>query len=582
MPLFLFEDTLKDKSFYFSDPVEEVLANEPAQVAEALEKIDQLRRRGHFVAGFVAYEAGYSFFPTHASPHKKPDLPLIHFYAFKNKNSGWPTEWLQSTDSAPPTLTNFSWDTSFETYENLQNEIRKNLFSGNIYQQNQTLQMSFSCSQDALSMYRHLRLLQKTPYTAYLNFPTYQILSFSPELFYKKTGENIFVEPMKGTSSISESAHVLRNDGKNISENLMIVDLLRNDLGRLAHPGSVVVDELFKVQTLETVHQMTSKISATIDKEMSILSLFEALFPCGSITGAPKWSSMQFIRDQESSPRGVYTGAIGFVEPNNDHCFNVAIRTITHTNDSFKLGIGGGIVADSQAQSEYKEALLKSRFLRKLNSRFFLFETFLFDGEKCRDLAMHLERLIKSANDFGFEMSKSQIEQDLLARVQDLSGAHKIKVKLMYDGEYQMEMTPLVAIDNGVENFGDKSLPLISLSSQKINSQDIFRKYKTSQRDLYDQEYLNATHQGLYDYVFLNEKDEIAEASRHNIFVNAGGRWKTPPLSAGALPGIARQKAIAQFQASEEKLTIADIRHADEIILTNSVRGCVPVLWNES
>ncbi len=347
-PFFLFEDTLLGEDFYFKNPTEEICVYDLRDVKPCLEKVDLLRRQGHYVAGYMAYEAGYCFYPVQEDFFKKSATPLLHFFSFSKKFSGLTERSNGSTAraSASGSLIDFTWDTSFEDYSLLQQQIRENLYNGEIYQQNQTIQLSFSCGQEAWDVYTRLREEQKTHYTCFLDFGTYQILSFSPELFYRKRGETVFVEPMKGTLPIIQKPEVLQTDEKNISENLMIVDLLRNDLGKIARPGSVVVEDLFKVQTLKTVHQMTSKISAKVDAETSVCTLFESLFPCGSITGAPKWSAMKLIAQQEHSPRGVYTGAIGFVEPDNNHCFSVAIRTLTVTQNRYSMGVGGGIVVD--------------------------------------------------------------------------------------------------------------------------------------------------------------------------------------------------------------------------------------------
>jgi para-aminobenzoate synthetase/4-amino-4-deoxychorismate lyase len=588
-PFLLFEDTLKQEAFYFSNPEEEIVVFDLAMVGAAFERLDQLRKQGLYVAGFVAYEAGYSFFPATEVPLKKPQQPLLHFYAFSQKHNGHSKDFPVAQQSPTPleqtsaaALTDFAWDTSLELYSKLQNKIREHLFSGDIYQQNQTVQLSFTCEQSARELYLRLRSLQKTHYTAFLKFPNYQILSFSPELFYRKSGESIFVEPMKGTSPVSEDAEVLKNDEKNISENLMIVDLLRNDLGKIAHPGSVEVSELFRVQTLETVHQMTSKISAKIDRETSVLTLFQSLFPCGSITGAPKWSAMQFINAQEVSARGVYTGAIGYIEPNNDQCFSVAIRTIAARKNRFTLGVGGGIIADSEVQSEFEEVLLKSRFVRKLNSSFYLFETLLFDGGTCRDLDLHLLRLKKSAQELGFEMNGELIKKTVMTRVEGLSGAHKVKITLQCDGEFEIKISDLaIGLAHGIVKDFAEPPRHITLSPLKIDSKSVFQKHKTSNRELYESEFTRGQQLGFYDLVFLNERDEVAEASRHNIFVKMNGIWKTPPLSSGALPGVARQRAIVELGAKEVVLFVEDVRSADEILLTNSVRGIVRVLWGD-
>jgi para-aminobenzoate synthetase / 4-amino-4-deoxychorismate lyase len=574
-PFLLFEDTIKGDSFYFTEPIEEICARDASEVIPAFARMDELGRKGFYVAGFVSYEAGYCFFPSGGMIAKAPEHPLLHFYAFTKKITGLPENLLTAEAGVPLFLSNFCWDTSREHYVSSQNQIHEHLCNGDIYQQNQTLQMTFACNREPLQVYRHLRKMQKTSYTAYLNFPDYKILSFSPELFYQKTKQTVVVEPMKGTLVVSEKPEVLKNDEKNISENLMIVDLLRNDLGRIAHPGSVKVEQLFHVQTFETVHQMTSKISAQVDKDISVLSLFESLFPCGSITGAPKWSAMKFIHQQEVSARGVYTGAIGYIEPNNDQSFNVAIRTLTFRNNLFNMGVGGGIVADSDIKAEYQEALLKSRFVRKLNSDFFIFETFLFDGFTCRYLSLHLQRLLNSAQEFGFEIDLALIESEILFHVRNLSGDHKIKVKLMYDGEFAVESQKIEKAQNS------QKASLVALSAKRVDSQNIFQKHKTSRRELYDADYEVAQKNGFYDFIFLNEKNQVVEASRHNIFIKTQGQWRTPPLSSGALPGIARQRALGELRAQEEMFSIEDVRRAEEILLTNSVRGCVRVQWRE-
>jgi para-aminobenzoate synthetase/4-amino-4-deoxychorismate lyase len=262
----------------------------------------------------------------------------------------------------------------------------------------------------------------------------------------------------------------------------------------------------------------------------------------------------------------------------------------------------GGIIVDSEVQSEFEEVLLKSRFVRKLNGSFYLFETFLFDGRTCRDLDLHLQRLKTSAQDLGFEMKREEIQKAVFTKVQNLSGSHKVKIQLQYDGGFEVEIADLVPelasrpspakkperdfsprmnINDSPLFINGEKIPRVCLSAQKINSQSIFQKYKTSNREVYDDEWMRSQKHGFYDLIFLNERDEVAEASRHNIFIKANGQWKTPPLSSGALPGIARQRAIAELSAKEDVFFVEDLHSADEILLTNSVRGMVRVLWSD-
>jgi para-aminobenzoate synthetase/4-amino-4-deoxychorismate lyase len=376
---------------------------------------------------------------------------------------------------------------------------------------------------------------------------------------------------MKGTLSSDQDAQKLLRDEKQIAENLMIVDLLRNDLGKIAFPGSVNVENLFKIQTLETVHQMTSKISAQIEPQTPILDLFSSLFPCGSITGAPKWRTMQAIRDIEKSPRGVYTGAIGFVEPNNDHCFSVAIRTLTHIDQRYYLGVGGGIVIDSKADQEWQEAQLKGQFVSKLNKDFYLFETLLFDGTVFKNWPAHFNRLQKSAQFFDFSLDRQNFLDELEKHRAKLSPkSYKIKIKLSYNGNVQIESELI----NPMGSRRD-----IILSDRRVQSKDIFQSHKTSRRKLYDEEWQRASAQGAYEVFFLNERNHLAEASRHNIFIRKNKQWYTPRLEDGVLPGIERQEALKDLNAEEKTLALEDMSSADEILLTNSVRGRVSVTW---
>lgn len=561
----IFEDAIQKKSFLFQNPVERLYARTLDEVPAAFAKMEEYRMQGFYLAGFVAYEAGFAFFPSFEGPMRFSAQPLIDFGVFREKQIFEGTE----PDETPSVvISDVSFDTTQEEYLSQQKTIQKNLWAGEIYQLNQTFQMSFRANLSAQNLYTNLKKNQSTSYSAFLQFDDYEVLSLSPELFYQKQGSQIKTQPMKGTLALGQDTKLLTEDEKNVAENLMIVDLLRNDLGKIAKPGSVRVEQLFHVQQLATVQQMTSTICADVETDLPIGTIFSSLFPCGSITGAPKWSAMQKIAKLESSPRGVYTGAIGFVEPNNDQCFNVAIRTIVTQDKKHSMGLGGGIVVDSKGDQEYKEAHLKSRFLRQCNHHFFLFETILFDGARLVHLEEHLHRLQSSALFYNFEINASEIGRQLNEFQQTCKEPQIIKLQLFWDGQIKISARQRLA---------PPTEPRVAVSLRRINSQNHFQFHKTSSRALYDQEWERVQKQNIYDVLFLNERDELVEASRHNLFLKVDNQWWTPPLSSGVLPGIERGLLLKKGFAKERVLLMSDLKSAQDVLLTNSVRGQVSV-----
>jgi para-aminobenzoate synthetase / 4-amino-4-deoxychorismate lyase len=567
----LFEDTKKtQQSFSFSKPRARVFATSLEEVLPALSAIEQWQTQGYYVAGYISYEAGWALMPKRPSELKLAEHPLLDFYVFKEKTLSIEKE----GDASKASIYHFQQNLTTNDYHSKIEEIFTQLRLGNTYQVNFTQRMNFSSTGDAWSTYQTLRREQRVEYSAFFDIPGLQILSFSPELFLKKTGTHLFTRPMKGTISRdadplkdSQNKEFLATDLKNRAENVMIVDLLRNDMGKMAVPGSVHVNRLFAVEDYETVYQMVSDIECELNPDVGFKTIFENLFPCGSITGAPKLKTMEIISQLESEPRGVYTGAIGYLEPNGDFCFNVAIRTLVKEADKpYCLGVGGGILIDSKADEEYQEAQLKSRFVKRANSDFYLFETLRFEKEQFKNLQEHLERLKKSAQVFAFEFSEEAIRHKL----ESISGVEPRRVRLSLWSHGKLE----------VESFAIEPLaphPEVVISETLIQAKNIFQHHKTSRRSLYDDQYQKARSQGFYDIIFLNEKGELVEASRHNLFIQKQGQWLTPPLAAGALAGIERGHALKDMPAREETLTVKDLKEASEIILTNSVRGRVSV-----
>jgi para-aminobenzoate synthetase / 4-amino-4-deoxychorismate lyase len=577
----LFEDTKSSPptAFLFREPVAEIKAENLSEIPLALEKMDEWRSKGYFVAGAAAYEAGWAFIKN-KSGFKAPSIPLLQFYVFKNKETVRLEDLMVFQAPLPehPFIYEVQENIRYEAYAEKLKKLQAYFINGETYQVNFSLRQNFKTDLNSPQLYRSLRSFQKVSYGAYLQFPQGATLSFSPELFFKKEGSKLTTKPMKGTSPRSsklaideKNRNFLRTDEKTLAENLMIVDLLRNDMGRLAKPGSVEVENLFEVQSFETVHQMLTTIHAEIDPQTKIGELFECLFPCGSITGAPKVRTMEIISELEDEPRGIYTGSIGYITPENNFYFNVAIRTLVQKSEySYELGLGGGVLVDSKPQDEYKECLLKGQFVKKINDGFTIFESFLFDGKECVNLDMHLDRQEKSCHHFGFPFDRFEAQERLRMF---LRGAPNKPVKI----KLSVTVTGALQLDAASVGLPSEKPLIVAISEQRTNSKDLFLYHKTSHRHLYDNEGRIAARNDIYDILFFNEREELTEASRHNVFLQIEGQWFTPVLSSGVLPGVQREKTIKELNANEKSLSKFDLQRAERILLTNSVRGHVEV-----
>lgn len=392
------------------------------------------------------------------------------------------------------------------------------------------------------------------------------VVSLSPELFLERRGERLITRPMKGTAPRAQPPEVLRQSVKDLAENLMIVDLLRNDLGRVAENGSVTVDELFAIEAYPTVWQMVSEISATV-RGKSFADILRALFPCGSITGAPKIRAMQIAAELESGPRGLYTGALGWLAPDGDFRLNVAIRTLELAADRRgRLGIGSAVVADSQASAEWRECLLKASFLGDCDPGLVLIETLRREAGAYPRLAGHLQRLRASARWLGFPLDEAALQSRLAA--QPAAGTWRVRLTLDKAGMLDLRSFPLGAEPPGAR--------FALLAGEPVAAADPLRQHKTSGRARYD-----AALQGIandpqvFDVVFLNEDGEVAEGARSNVFVERDGVLLTPPLRSGALPGVLRAELLAAGRAREAVLRVEDL--AGGFLLGNALRGLIPV-----
>jgi len=469
--------------------------------------------------------------------------------------------------------------------------IRDYIAAGDSYQVNYTYRLHFDTYGEPLGLYRQLRARQPVPYGALIALPDGRaVLSLSPELFVRCIDGVLTAQPMKGTApAVTEDelenqrrAIQLAQDEKNRAENLMIVDLLRNDLGRVAVNGSVTVPDLFKVTRFGQVLQMTSTITAQLRTDATLTEIMAALYPCGSITGAPKHRTMQIIRELELAPRGIYTGGIGWFETPaegrqvGDFCLSVPIRTLALAPPQGmvrhgQMGVGAGITYDSDAADEFAECRLKARFLTGLPRQFTLFETIFATREDgCRHLDLHLKRLQASAAYFDFAWNESAIHQTLEACCRQLPAAkpHRLRLELSHDGKVKLqsgELSPLPAIVN------------VFIAAHRSDSHDLFLRHKSSVREYYDQAWKEAEQRGGFDMLFFNEHDQLTEGGRSNVFVELDGRWLTPPLSAGALPGVMRSVLLQdpQLNATERQISRAELLRATRLIVCNALRGAV-------
>ncbi|HZP89582.1 MAG TPA: aminodeoxychorismate synthase component I, partial [Actinomycetota bacterium] len=436
-----------------------VEARRPADVPAAIEAVEEAAARGLWAAGFVAYEAAPGLNPDlrvrDPAPRFERDLPLVWFGTFERRDE------LDPLGAGPPDPKRSDpiWEPSVDRsrYDDAIQRIRELIAAGDVYQVNHTLRLRARLEEDPDELYRHLCLAQRGRYSAFLDLGRHLVLSASPELFLRIEGDRIAVRPMKGTAPrgrwAAEDRQVARDllaSSKDRAENAMIVDLLRNDLGRVARPGSVEVARLFELERYETVWQLTSTIAARLRPRLRLLDVLRALFPSGSVTGAPKVAAMRVIAELEDSPRGVYTGAIGYVAPDHEPgpraCFSVAIRTVVvdAATGTAEYGVGGGITYDSCPRREYDEVLAKARVLSARRPEFELVETLGHDPDTgYADLDEHLERLAASAAYFGFRHDPSAVAEALDRAARALVGPARVRLALARSGEVRTDTGPM-------------------------------------------------------------------------------------------------------------------------------------------
>jgi para-aminobenzoate synthetase/4-amino-4-deoxychorismate lyase len=453
--------------------------------------------------------------------------------------------------------------------------IKDYIAAGDTYQVNYTYPLRGSVSGDLFVCFNTVAKSQGAAYSAYLDLGTHRILSFSPELFFRRDGRVLMTKPMKGTARRGRwtaeddvRADQLAASEKDRAENVMIVDLLRNDLGKVAEVGSVEVTQLFAVERFNRVLQMTSTVTATQRNDADLVSILSALFPCGSVTGAPKIRSMEIIRELEPHPRGIYTGAIGLLSPTGDMVFNVAIRTLAVEANTghATLGVGGGITWESTVEGEYEESLLKASFLTDRWPEFSLLETLaLIEGEYML-LEGHLARMADSARYFGFQFREADVREALdTARNGHLSGEWRVRLLVDRFGNPRVEVKVLEKRDSPLS---------VKFASQPIDETDPLLFHKISARDRYDAALAEC--QPCDDVIFWNSRGEVTESTIANVVLRSEGKHWTPPREAGLLAGTLRQELIEKGELLERVITVEELERAGSFFLVNSVRGWMP------
>jgi para-aminobenzoate synthetase / 4-amino-4-deoxychorismate lyase len=554
----------------FENPIKILTTNKLSEVKSIFDQVEDALNKGYYVAGYVSYEAAPAF--DHAyQVHSNPTMPLVWFGVFEEA-----TKKKEQLDKAYR-VSDWKNTIKLDEYNDSIQHIKSKIQYGHTYQVNYTTRLTSTFNGDSYSYYNQLRQNQEAPYNAYLDIGNYHILSMSPELFFQVKNGLIKTKPMKGTMKRGKTTQedlllkkALKSSEKNRAENVMIVDLLRNDLGRIAQPGSVHVPKLFDIEQYPTVHQMTSTIEAKLDTSLTVWNWFEALFPCGSITGAPKVETMKIISEVEKTPREVYCGAIGWISPSREAIFNVPIRTLsidTHTSH-LSFGTGSGITWHSSNNEEYEEWIQKTAFLTENRNEFDLLETILLKDGGYPLLSYHLTRLNDSASYFNYPCSCKHVKENLSHILKDYpDGDYKVRLLLNRNGELSITTSRI-------------DIPLTEIytriATEPISKNNIFLYHKTTNRAIYEKNDANAPASN-FSTLLWNEEGYITEFTFGNVVFKKGELYYTPPISAGLLGGTMRSKLLDDGVLIEKNIHKDTIDTFDEIWFINGVRGWVKV-----
>ncbi len=581
------------RSFLFARPERVLTARAPSGVPALLEQIDDAVAAGRYVAGYLGYEAGYAF--ERIGPAEENGAqPLAWFgvYADRQVLGAEAVEALlrDAAGAQGYAVCHPRFAIGRDAYRQKIAAVKAHIRAGDVYQINLTDRVVFGFEGSAVALYRALRRRQRVAYGALLNTGAARVLSLSPELFFRREGEKLVTRPMKGTvrrgRTLAEDEALsawLAADEKSRAENLMIVDLLRNDLSVCCRPGSVRVPRLFETEPYETVTQMTSTVEGTLQDGAGYAEIFRALFPCGSVTGAPKIRAMQVIRDLEEKPRGMYCGAIGYAGPGHaggaEAAFNVAIRTVVLGEGKGTMGTGGGIVWDSEAEAEYAECLLKARFLSEEKSAQAapgegppaLIETMLWAEGEVALLDRHARRMARSAAYFGYPFDSDALRRRVEEKTEalDPETRHKVRATLDAAGRLAVEATPLPP------KAASEGLPLrVHFARQRVDAEDPLFFHKTTARAVYEAAFQEAQAAGYDEALLLNKRGEVTEGTCTNVFVKKDGIFYTPPAESGLLAGVYRAHLLETLPAVRERvLRPRDLVEADAIYLCNAVHS---------
>jgi para-aminobenzoate synthetase/4-amino-4-deoxychorismate lyase len=561
----------------FSRPLAVHMARRIEEVLPVMRSVEAASAQGHWCVGFVSHEAAPAF-DSALVTQTAGGRPLAWFAEFSGPEAhelaGPPPLSGAPVDAANFSLSDWRSDTSGTEFRDRVESIRADILEGRFYQVNFTTRLAAEFKGDALAFHRTLQQEQPNGYQAFIDTGDTQVLSVSPELFFSLREGVVTTQPMKGTAPRGDTPEAderitydLTHSEKERAENLMIVDLLRNDLSRIAEPHSVEAPSLFTLHALPSVWQMTSTVRATLRAGLGLTDVFRALFPCGSVTGAPKVEAMKAIRDLEGAPRGIYCGAIGFVAPHGVACFNVGIRSVWIEQGLATCGVGSGITFDSTVAGEAAELEYKGRFARRAAKPFELLETIRLEEGRCRLRDRHLARMENSARHFRFDFERAMAAAELnRLETQYPRGVWRIRMLADRAGNMRSEVRSLDAAPLD---------PVFVIADSPIASQDEFLQHKTTRREVYEAH--SARHASAFDVLLWNERDELTEFTRANLVLKRDGLLWTPPTNCGLLNGTLRDELLATGVIRERLLYREDLDHAETIWWVNGLRGWVAI-----
>ena len=549
--------------YIFTQPIKELKTRNLAEVADLLAQVENYQEQGYYVVGYVSYEAAPAF-EEKLAVHRAPLLgEYLLYFTVHDRVETSPIPLTYEEVDLP---SKWREQTSAEDYEKAISQIHHHLRQGDTYQVNYTVQLKQDLSVNPFAIYNRMVVEQEAGYNAYVEHDEMAVISMSPELFFEQIDRELTTRPMKGTTQRGltdqedlEQASWLEQDPKNRSENMMIVDLLRNDMNRISEVGSEHVERLCQVEQYSTVWQMTSTIKSQLRPDVDLVTIFRSLFPCGSITGAPKIATMEIIKNLEPQPRGVYCGTIGILLPNGRRIFNVAIRTIQLHQGKAIYGVGGGITWDSTWESEYREVHQKAAVLYRKQARFQLITTGKISQKNLLFEEQHLERLTKASRYFSYPFDPKKLIQKIEKECQacDSHQDYRMRISLSKSGEMELSLQILTPLS--------PSFCKAKLCQQEADLNQAFTYFKTTHRP-----HLTL---GKQEIIYHNVAGELLETSIGNLVLKIAGKLYTPPINLGILPGIYRQHLLETGQVKEKIMTLADLNQAEAVYGCNAVRG---------